>query len=36
LCGPNIEDAECETIVVNIERDANLRKIIQTVKDESK
>jgi hypothetical protein len=36
MCGATMEDAECETIVVNIHRDKKLRKIIETVIQESK
>lgn len=36
MCGENIEDAECETIVINIHRDKKLRRIIETVKEEAK
>jgi hypothetical protein len=35
MCGSNMEDAECETIVVNTFRDKKLRKIIETVKVEA-
>ena len=31
-----MEDAECETIVVNVERDRRLAKVIETVKAEGK
>ena len=29
MCGRNIEDAECETLVVNLFRDRKLRRIIE-------
>ena len=30
MCGRNIEDAECETLVVNLYRDEKLRQIIES------
>ncbi len=35
MCGTQIEDAECETIVVNVYRDKKLRRLIEAVKIES-
>ncbi|KAJ8323975.1 hypothetical protein O5D80_007196 [Batrachochytrium dendrobatidis] len=35
MCGDNIQDAECETIVVNIYRDDKLRKLLESVERES-
>jgi hypothetical protein len=36
MCGENIEDAECETIVINLYRDKKLERIIESVKADSK
>lgn len=35
MCGDQVEDAECETIVVNCLRDRKLAKLIETVKAEA-
>jgi hypothetical protein len=35
MCGTAMDDAECETIVVNMNRDKKLRRIIETVKKEA-
>ncbi|KAJ3368551.1 hypothetical protein HDU91_000498 [Kappamyces sp. JEL0680] len=35
MCGNQMEDAECETIVVNVYRDKKLRRLIEAVKIEA-
>lgn len=36
MCGSQMEDAECETIVVNVNRDGKLRRVLEAVGKEAR